>query len=142
MNDIKLSEVFDTKEDKNQFMRDAFSYMNKQPSLAMNEQLDRSTFKQSVFGLLKEKLKTINERYLIAAVSWLERESKEIDEMRRELMYISDNCKIKLKNQQESVFDKIAERYCDLEKIKSLSKNYYPLVNKEEHIPTDRKSVV
>ena len=47
-----------------------------------------------------------------------------------------DNCKIKLKNQQESVFDKIAERYCDLEKIKSLSKNYYPLVNKEEHIPT------
>ena len=131
MNDIKLSEVFDTKEDKNQFMRDAFSYMNKQPSLAMNEQLDRSTFKQSVFGLLKEKLKTINERYLIAAVSWLERESKEIDEMRRELMYISDNCKIKLKNQQESVFDKIAERYCDLEKIKSLSKNYYPLVNKE-----------
>ena len=136
MNDIKLSEVFDTKEDKNQFMRDAFSYMNKQPSLAMNEQLDRSTFKQSVFGLLKEKLKTINERYLIAAVSWLERESKEIDEMRRELMYISDNCKIKLKNQQESVFDKIAERYCDLEKIKSLSKNYYPLVNKEEHIPT------
>ena len=113
MNDIKLSEVFDTKEDKNQFMRDAFSYMNKQPSLAMNEQLDRSTFKQSVFGLLKEKLKTINERYLIAAVSWLERESKEIDEMRRELMYVSDNGKIKLKNQQESVFDKIAERYCD-----------------------------
>ena len=102
MNEIKLSEVFDTKEDKNQFMRDAFAYLNKQPSVAANQLLDRVTFKQSVFGLLKEKLKTLNERYLLDAVSWIERESKEIEELRRELMYIKDNCKLKLKNQQEA----------------------------------------
>ena len=134
MTEIKLSEVFDTKEDKNQFIKDAFSYMSKQPSLAIKEAIDRTTFKQSVFGLLKEKLKTLNEGYLIAAVSWLEKESKENDLMRKELMYIDENCKLKLKNRKESVFDDNTERNCDLEKIKTLVKDYTPTIHKEEPI--------